>query len=147
MHNFFFCRRRPASDFDEFDDERMMDLHEATTTPPRSPVKQPSVAEEDRVGSSDRVAGARGTSPTLEAVEEVAGTLPDDRAEAVTPLTLKDVGLESFPAVGREDAPGHLPAADGARTIGGVSSSGVAAQSLEVSLGQTGTDPVLGLFF
>jgi len=57
------------------------------------------VAEEDRIGSSDRVAGARGTSPALEAVEEVAGTasavlaglsttvlLSEDRTEVVTPL-------------------------------------------------------------
>jgi len=91
-----------------------MDLLEATITPPRSPMEQPSVAEEDQVGSSDHVAGAWGTSPTLEAVEEVAATasvvsagfsttalLFEDRAEMVTPPTLRDAGLESSLGVER----------------------------------------------
>jgi len=44
------------------------------------------------------------------------------------------------------DAARHPPAADDARTVGGVGSSGTAAQSLEVSLGQTGANPELGPF-
>ena len=44
------------------------------------------------------------------------------------------------------DAAGHLPAADVVRIFGSVGSSGAAAQSLEVSFGQTGADPGLRLF-
>ena len=72
--------------------------------------------------------------------------LLEDRAEAMTPHTLKDTGLESSPGVEGVDAAGHLLSADCARVVGGVSSSGATAQSLEVSLRQTGTDPGLGLF-
>jgi len=50
-----------------------MKLLEAATTPPCTPAEQPSVAEKDRVGSSDCMEGAQGTSPTLETAEEVAG--------------------------------------------------------------------------
>ena len=62
-------------------------------------MEQPSVAEEERVGSSDRMVDAQGTLPALEIVEEVAGTvstvhaglsttvlLSDDRTKAVMPL-------------------------------------------------------------
>ena len=52
-----------------------MSLLEVTPTFPCSPVGQPSVAEVDWVGSRDRATGARGTLPTLEAVEEVASTV------------------------------------------------------------------------
>ena len=76
-----------------------MNLLEVTTTSPCSLGEQPSIVEDDQTGSPDHPTGARGTYPTLEAIEEVAGTalavparhsttalLPEDRIEAVTPL-------------------------------------------------------------
>jgi len=136
-----------------------MELLEDTTTPPCSPVEQPPISKEDRVGSPDHLAGGQGTSLTLEAIEEVAGTtsavlaglstaalLPEDRTEAMTSPTLKDPGLESSHGVERVDAVGHLPAADGAGIVGGVDSLGAVAQSLEVFLGQTVANPKFGLF-
>jgi len=44
--------------FDESDDERMMDLLQAMTTPLSTVAEQSSLAEEAHVGSSDRVDGA-----------------------------------------------------------------------------------------
>ena len=44
------------------------------------------------------------------------------------------------------DVAEHPQAADSAMVAGGVGSSGTAAQSLEVSLGQTGANPELGPF-
>ena len=144
----FVLQKKRRLQFDESDDEGMMDLLKVTTTPPCSPVEHPSIVEGNRVGSSNHVAGARVTSPVLEAIEEIAGTssvmsiglsttvlLPKDKVEAVTPPTLKDVELEFSPGVEREDVVLHLPGADGARIVGGVCSSRAAAQSLKVSLG------------
>ena len=48
---------------------------------------------------------------------------------------MKDTALESSRGAKRVDAVGHLPAADGARTISGVGSLGAVVQSLEMSLG------------
>jgi len=59
---------------------------------------------------------------------------------------LKDTGLESSHGVERVDVDVHLLVVDGVRIVGGVGSSEVAAQSLEVSLGQTGANPELELF-
>ena len=58
--------------FDESDDEGMMDFLEAASTPPSTSAEQSLVAEEARDESSDRVEGARGTSPIIEDTEEVA---------------------------------------------------------------------------
>ena len=83
-----------------------MNLLEATITSPCSLGEQPSIAEDDRTGSPDHAAGARGTSLALEAVEEIMGTtsavpaglsttalLPEDRTEAVMPLLRKSLCL------------------------------------------------------
>jgi len=111
-----------------------MNLLEAMTTSPCSLEEQPSIVGDDRTGSPDHATSARGTSPTLEAIEKVVGTnlvvpaglsttalLPEDRTKAMTPPALN-------------------------ATVGGVGSSGTATQSLEMSLRQTGANPELGLF-
>ena len=62
--------------------------------------------QEDRVGSSDRVEGTRGTSSALETTEKVAGTAPvvpaglstatlppEDGTEAIAPLPWMMLGL------------------------------------------------------
>ena len=67
-----------------------MSLLEATTTSSCLPLGQPSVAEVDRVGSPDRATGARGTSSTLEAVEEAAGTVVAAPAGLSTDVLLSD---------------------------------------------------------
>ena len=70
----FLLQKKRRLLFNEFNDEGMMSLLEVTTTSPCSPVGQPFVTEVDWVGSPDRATSDRGTLPTLEAVEEVAGT-------------------------------------------------------------------------
>ena len=113
----FLLQKKHRLLFNESNDEGMMSLLEATTTSPCSPVGHPFVAEVDRVRSPDRATGARGTSLTLEVVEEVASmvaavpaglstaaVLPDDRTEAVAPPTLKVAWLESSYGVKRVDA-------------------------------------------
>ena len=123
----FLSQKKHRFQFNESDDEGMIDLLEATITPPRSPMEQPSVAEEDRVGSSDHVMVLVILRAALEAVEVVAGTTSvvsaglsttalhlEDRAKEVMPPTLKGAGLESSPGVEREDVARHLPAVDGA---------------------------------
>ena len=83
-----------------------MILLETATTPPCMPTKQPSVAEEDRVGSSDCVESARGTLVTLGTTEEVTSTVlvvsaglstttlpPEDGTEAMAPLAWMILGL------------------------------------------------------
>jgi len=61
--------------------------------------------------------------------------LPEDGIEAMVPLTLDDVGLESSHGLERVDATEHLLSADGARIAGGIGSSGDVVWSLKVSLG------------
>ena len=59
----FILQKKQWLQFNESDDEGMMGLLEATTTPLCSPVEQPFVAEEDQIGSPDYVPGARGPRP------------------------------------------------------------------------------------
>ena len=68
----FLLQKKCMIQFDEFDDEGMVDLFEAAAILPSTTAEQSPVAEKAQVESSDRVDGACGTSPVIEATEEVA---------------------------------------------------------------------------
>ena len=72
-----------------------MDLLEAMSTPPFTPVEQPSVVEEDRVGPSDFVDGARGSSFLVEATGEVTGMTLEVSARPSTAARFLDDGTGS----------------------------------------------------
>jgi len=73
-----------------------MSLLEAMTTPPCTPAEQPSIAEEDRVGSSARGEGARGTSPALGTAKEVTSKAPVVLARLSTTTLPPEDGLRRW---------------------------------------------------
>ena len=95
----FLLQKKCKIQFDESDDEAMVDLLEAAATPLSTTAEQSPVAKKARVESFDCVDGAHGTSLVIEATEEVGrpplrmpaepsgtGLLPKDGVEAMKPL-------------------------------------------------------------
>ena len=136
-----------------------MRLLEAVTTPSCTSVEQPLFTMEGRIGSPIHVEDVRRTSPALGIAAEVMSTalmVPSGPSTAILPSedgpkvmahpSLDDSRLGSPRGLERVDTAEFLPSGDGARIMGSVGSSGAAILSLEVPLGQTGTDLELGLF-
>ena len=87
------------------------------------------------------------TAPEMPVGPPTSELLPERGTETTAPPTVDNARLMSSHSLERVDTAEHPQTVEGARVAGGVGSSGISTQSLELSSRWTIADLKLGLFF